>query len=160
MTQWTFWPENDELRAVRFTPAFHRCTDPKGNYGIGDVHMMWMLRVDDWAMAWDVSTDWGLPDAEFRAAAPTCKHPMHRTFPSRGGSGGAVDWHSPVPQYEGHEKRSDSCELTGGPCYVDTGFLLGDELFRLLRIEGDDAVWARLRELLDTARREAPALSR
>lgn len=150
----TPWPDNGENRQVLFTPAYHRCNpDPNVNYGIGSVRMMWVLKHDGWAMTWDVHTDWGMPDEAFKAAAPDCTHIMHRDgYPSCGASGGAVDWHAPVPMYEGQERSQDECVWLGGPCYTDSGFMLGSELFDLLRVEGDEAVWSRLRELMDQQR--------
>ena len=149
------WPHadipGDEQRIVRFRPAFHRChPDPSQNYGIGSVSMLWVLRVGDWAIAWDVHTGWELPDEAFVAAVPDCNHPMHQgSAPGHKVSGGAVEWHSPVPLWEDHEPRADKCPITGAACYGDVGFLLGSELLDLLRTDGDDAVWKRLRSLLD-----------
>lgn len=148
----------DEERVIRFFPAFHRCTDPKGNFGIGAVKMLWILRVGDSAMTWDTFTGWGLPDEAFHAAAPGCEHPRHQeSWPSSDPNGGAVDWHTPFPQYEDHELAQESCPVTGTRCYLGTGYLLGSELFDLLCVEGDDAVWRRLRSLLDETIREAMA---
>jgi hypothetical protein len=150
----------DELRVVRFWPAHHRChPDPTRDYGIASVRMFWALRVGDWAMTWDVHTGWDLPDEAFLAAAPDCEHPRHRTGPppdpgKRAVMGGAVDWHSPVPRFDGHELAQETCAITGAPCYLDSGFSLGSDLFDLLRTAGDEAVWKRLRELLDEARAE------
>lgn len=102
----TPWPlidtPDDELRVVRFKPAFHRCNrDPQKNYGIGSVTMLWVLKVGDWAMTWDVHTDWGMPDEAFKAANPDCIHPMHKSsYPRHKASGGAVDWHSPIPRWD------------------------------------------------------------
>lgn len=154
------WPlpvvPDDELRVVRFKPAFHRChPDPRKNYGIGSVTMLWVLRVGDWAMTWDVHTGWALPAEAFVAAAPDCTHHMHQgSAPSHKVSGGAVDWHSPVPMYDDHEPARDCCPITGAACYTDVGFILGSVLLDLLRTDGDEAVWKRLRELLDERRAE------
>lgn len=160
------WPylevPDDELRVVRFKPAFHRChPEPSKNYGIGGVRMLWVLRVGDWAIDWDVSTDWGLPDEAFRAAAPDCTHRMHRNgYPSMGkASGGAVCWHSPVPMWEDGSPTAEHCPIIGRACYTDNGFLLADEVFDMLRVEGDDAVWKYLRSLLDERRTENASLS-
>lgn len=155
MTKLMGWPDNGEVRQVLFRPSFHRCTDPKGNFGIGDVRMMWVLKHEGWAMTWDVFTGWGLPAEEFKAAAPDCTHPAHRTgYPLHEATGGGVDWHSPVPTYEGQEQAQSACQWLDGPCYLDSGFILGSDLFDLLRIEGDEAVWARMRELMDECRSE------
>lgn len=153
------WPNADvpadEQRIIRFQPGYHRCDQRSG---IGSVTMMWVLRVGDWAMTWDTHTDWGLPDRAFKAASPDCVHPAHqRGYPNGGATGGAVDWHSPVPLWEDHEQARECCPITGTACYINSGFILGDELFDLLRTEGDAAVWKRLRELLDTEKREVTA---
>lgn len=146
----------DELRVIRFKPAFHRCSpNPRTNYGIGSVTMLWVLKVDDWAMTWDVHTDWGLPDEAFKTANPDCTHPMHQTgYPRVGATGGAVDWHSPVPRWDDQAQAQETCPITGTACYLDSGFMLGSDLFDLLCAEGDEAVWKRLRALLDDARGE------
>ena len=153
--EWTYWAESDEQRAIRFTPAFHRCTDPKGNFGIGSVRMMWMLRIGDSAVGWDVHTGWDLPDEAFVAASPGCTHAMHQGgAPNHRATAGAVDFHMPGPRWEGHEPTPATCEFIEGPCYIDTGFLLGDDVFDVLRTEGDEAAWAMLRRLLLETRAE------
>ena len=149
--------ETDEVREIRFTPGFHEChTDPSKNYGIGCVRMTWTLKHGGWAMTWDVSTDWGMTDDAFRSACRDCTHPMHvNGYPSRGKpSGGAVDWHSPVPLFDDQEPTSNECKLVDGPCYLDSGFILADMVLATLRDEGDEAVWAELRRLLDERRAE------
>ncbi len=145
----------DELRVIRFKPAFHRCDpDPAKDYGIGTVTMLWVLRVGDLAVVWEVFTGWDLPTDAFKAAVPGCIHPLHQNGAPgpREASGGAVQWPTPGPQYEGHEGSREPCSITGSTCYVSSGFLLASELLDLLRIEGDDAVWKRLRDLLDEVR--------
>lgn len=158
MANYERWPSGED-RQVIFTPAFHKCSDEPGkNYGIGSVKMLWVLRHEGWAMTWDVFTDWGLPDAAFKDAAPSCRHPSHaKGYPNHKGHGGAVDWHSPVPTYEGQDLAQSRCVWLDGPCYLDTGFCLGDDLFELLCKEGGEAVWAYLRVLLDQSRADVVA---
>lgn len=151
-----------EQRTVRFKPAFHRChTNPSKDYGISGVTMLWVLRVDDWAITWDVFTDWGLPDEAFKAACPDCTHPSHRNgYPLGGASGGTVEWHAPVPLYEDHDPRSDRCPLIDRDrCYGDVGYTLGSEVFDVLRTEGDEATWRKLRDLLDDRRSDAAKIA-
>jgi hypothetical protein len=118
----------DEIRKITFRPAFHRCHDqPHLDYGIGGVSMQWLLKLDGrGAIIWTLLTDWGLPDEAFKAANPDCSHPMHRdSYPLAGRpTPGAIEWHSRAPLAEGQRPLD------------------------LLRIEGDEAVWARLRVLL------------
>lgn len=157
MTDWP-WLEvpSDEQRTIRFIKAFHRCTDPKGNFGIGGVRMQWVLKVGDWAIAWDAFIDQGLSSEDFAAAAPGCTHPSHKDgHPTTGRpaiSGGAVDWHSPVPMYEGHLMSQEACQFNGTACFMDSGFILADDIVDVLAREGDEGVWRELRRLLDKAR--------
>jgi hypothetical protein len=150
------WPRlelPEAERIIRFRPAYHRCTDPKGDYGIGSVHMLWFLRQGEWAVDWDVFTGWELPDEAFALAAPACTHPMHQQgAPTHDVMGGGVGFHSPVPQFEDHPLSQERCPLTEAPCYLDAGYLLGTELLNLLRTEGDEAVWAKMYELLTDLR--------
>ena len=117
--------------------------------------MLWVLRDGQWAITWEVFCHWGLPLEVFTAQSPGCTHPRHLNgYPLAAPDGGAVDWHSPTPFYEGHGLAIDDCPWTGAPCYMDTGFTIGGDLFDQLRIEGGEAVWTRLQELLDTRRNE------
>lgn len=147
----------DEQRTVRFKPAFHRChPEPSKDYGIGSVTMLWMLRVGDWAITWEVFTDWGLPDEAFKAAVPDCDHPMHRNgYPRYKADGGVVAWHMPVPLFEEHEPSDGRCPLIErDECYGDMDYTLASEVFDVLRTDGDEAAWCKLRELLDDRRSE------
>lgn len=154
------WPRvempDDEERIIRFRPAFHRChPDPSKNYGIGSVTMLWILRVGDWAIGWDVHTGWELPDEAFEAANPDCTHPMHQNgAPTHGVSAGAVDWHSPMPRWEDQSRSQECCPITGTACYLDSRFLVANDLLTILRAEGDEAVWKWMREAIDEARAE------
>lgn len=135
-------------REILFRPAFHKCHDqPSKDYGIGGVVMTWILRLDGKAIAWRLLTDWGLPDEAFKAANPGCSHPMHvNGYPSAGrATPGPIEWHRPPADAS---ESSSPCELIGGPCYTrDPWYGGGDILFDLLRTEGGEAVWAKLREL-------------
>lgn len=156
----TTWPRldvpDDEERIIRFRPAFHRChPEPSKNYGIGSVRMHWWLRLGDWAIGWDVNTGWEMPDKEFKAANPDCTHPLHQNgAPTHPVSAGAVDFHSPVPRWEDQSLAQECCPITNAPCYLDSGFLIADDVLTILRTEGDEAVWAWMRSALDEMRSE------
>lgn len=142
-----------DTRETKFLPAFHRCSDnPATNMGIGAVRMLWTLRVGDDAITWEVFTGWGMPGDAFRAANPGCQHVGHkRGMPPLKPTGGAVNWHFADPT--DIDAEGVPCDvIEGGRCYGDVGFLIGSDLFDLLCTEGDEAVWARLRELLTTYR--------
>lgn len=155
---------SDETHTISFRPAFHRCSNERGkDYGVGEPRIIWTLRIGGDAITWDVSTGWGMPAEAFRAACRDCESPRHRNgwpFVQRrdGGtaSGGVVDWHysRPINGDENFGWHYDQCAVLDGPCWADAGYLLGDELFDLLRVEGDEAVWVKLRELLLTTHAE------
>lgn len=143
----------EERREVRFYPAKHRCSsDRSKDYGINEPRIVWALYVDDEAITWELHTGWGMPDEAFHAACPDCTHRVHRNgWPSSKPTGGSVDWHLATPAYD-DQHCVDNCVVRGGRCYADVGYLIGDELFDLLRVEGDESVWDKMRELLLTYR--------
>lgn len=150
----------DETRTIEVKPAFHRCAgNPRKNYGISDPHIVWTLHVGADAITWHLFTGWGMPEEAFHDACPDCTHPRHRgEMPSGEPTGGAVDWHMSTPVLDDH-CRVEHCYVLDGPCYGDVGYLIGDVLFDLLRVEGSDAVWAKLRELLVNYRAEVAEAS-
>lgn len=141
----------EEQRTIRVRPGWHRCDpNPVKNYGIGGAEMVWILQVGDWAITWELLTDWGMPTEAFNAACPDCDHPRHQDgYPRARPMGGAVQWHAPVPMFDGTELVLDECPITGAPCYRDIGYLIGDDLYARLTTEGDEAVWRQMRVLLD-----------
>jgi hypothetical protein len=54
--------------------------------------------------------------------------------------GSFVEFHSPTPQYEGHEPQSTRCDLWP-VCYGNMGYSMADEPTALLVSSGSDAVW-------------------
>lgn len=94
-----------------------------------------------------VSTGWDLPETPQHVRSS-----RHDDYYPRGAY---VDFHSPAPQYEGHEPQSTRCELWPDGCYGDAGYLMADEPTALLVRSGSDAVW----EWLENTYREkfAPA---
>lgn len=146
-----------ERREMSVRPAFHRCDpDPSKDYGIHCAELTFTLHVDDDAISWAVFTGWGLPDDAFQAAVPDCgRHP--HGWPNIEPVGGAVDWHMSTPSFDNHD-RIDHCVVLDGPCYPDVGYLVGSDLFDLLRTDGDEAVWLKMRDLLADYRAEVAAL--
>ena len=87
-------------------------------------------------MTFDVLTGWGI-DA-------TPEH--YRWCNPRPG---AVTWHYPEPPDDVYTSGPNECDLLdSGQCYGDTGFLIADTPWRLLREDGEDAMWAYLATLL------------
>lgn len=57
-----------------------------------------------------------------------------------------LGYHSPVPLYEGQSPMSDCHLLPGRACFYDGSGLMADTPWRLLREEGDAAVWKHLED--------------
>ena len=55
-----------------------------------------------------------------------------------------IGFHWPFPQYRGQEPMDNCHLLDGGHCYYDGSGLNAEEPWRLLREEGDEALWAHL----------------
>lgn len=118
-------------REITFRPAFdRRHEDPKKNYGIHGVDMLWILEGKLGAVQFLVYTGWQLPhikDSEPMAAD--------------------LGYHSPKPRYEGHTPMSGECKhVKGGKCYYDGSGLNADRVLEILRREGSDGVWRELEE--------------
>lgn len=61
----------------------------------------------------------------------------------------AVGQHLKHPPYEGAHK-AENCSITGGDCYGDCSFLIGDErLAPKLLAEGSDAVFAEMEKIFE-----------
>jgi hypothetical protein len=139
--------EFPEGRSVHFRAAFDkRHPEPSKNHGIHGVEITFMLKRGQYAVDWTVFTNWQLPHVTEETLE---KHAddVYRLRLFTQPSGAGVSFHSPVPTYEGQEAR-EGCTITGGVCYSDVGFTLGDSLMPLLIEKGDDAVWAELDRLL------------
>jgi hypothetical protein len=143
MKLWTPYKDGAECR-VHFRPAKHRCITPEGkNYGISSLYVAFDIRRNGCGISWDFSPDIGMSDAAFKAACPDCTHSMHQNgYPARGDAfAGGVGFHCSKPMWNGHDPSSRTCEFTGGICYGDVGWQMGDQAFDKLRDEGEEALW-------------------
>lgn len=53
-----------------------------------------------------------------------------------------LGYHSPIPMYKEHEPLLQTCDvLAGQPCYYDGSGLNGEKPWKILREEGDQALW-------------------
>lgn len=137
-------------RGVLWRPGFHRCDpNPSRNYGISGITVTFVLVRHRTGVTWDLLTTMDMPPEDFVEACPDCDHPMHQ--------GGPPGMRRPVPGgLSIHRPRrsvglavpslcTDDCLITGGPCEVGASFVVGDHLYRLLSVEGEDAMWDALR---------------
>jgi hypothetical protein len=137
-----------EGRSVFFRPAFDkRHPDPHQNYGVHGVEIVFVLRRGQRAVDWTVFTNWQLPHVTKDTLQKYADDPERIELFTQP-SGAQVGFHSPVPMWDSHEP-SEGCTITGGKCYSDVGFCMGSELMPLLIEKGEDAIWARLEELLN-----------
>ncbi len=125
---------------VEFRAAF----DSRGEgAGIGGLALLFWLRGPLGAVSWELLTGCFLPETQTKWIDRSC---LNGNKPSAG----AVDWHSPVPLYDGQEPRLDCLLLGPGvPCYGDSGYLLGDEAYKALAGGAEAALWLFLREKYD-----------
>lgn len=128
-------------REIKFRPAFDkRHADPKKNYGIHGVDMLWILKGPVGAVQFLVFTGWHLPHiiAEWEQDAKehpvTGKQLMCQPIPAD------LGYHSPTPVYDG--QQCNECDLLPGKkCYYDGSGLNAEPVFKLLVEKGDEAVW-------------------
>lgn len=134
-----FRRKNRLERRVEFEAAFDkRHPDPRKSYGIHGVTLRMYVIGKRGAVQFVVFTNWHLPhvqkEMDARGDHLLC-HPMPAD----------LGYHSPVPQYDGHESCRDDCELLGGrPCYYDGSGLNAKRIYHVLLSEGGDGVWREL----------------
>lgn len=118
---------NDDLRHdIRFRVAFDkRSPEPNKNYGIGDMHIIFLVIGPKGAVQWLIGTGWYVDSA--------CKHLMgfarNSLTDQRRPNGWDLGYHSKEPKYE-DQSPMDQCDICE-PCYYD-----GSSLNAELPIEG------------------------
>lgn len=122
-------------------PCVHgstRCgSNPNYNHGRHNTEMLMTLRSPVAEVTLTVGTGWYLPET-----------PANVRLDDRP-SGRAVEFHSSMPQYGGHEPQGSTCDLWP-VCYGNFGYTMADEPTALLVRKGSDAVW----EWLESAYRD------
>lgn len=118
-------------REITFRPAFDkRNTDPKKDYGIHGVDMLWVLKGYHGAVQFIVYTGWQIDGIQDSQVCPA-----------------DLGYHSKKPMYHGQEPMTNKCAHLGGKkCYYDGSGLAAEELFRTLKTKGSDGVWAELEQ--------------
>lgn len=117
-------------RIVTVIPAFdRRHKDPSKNYGIHSAELRMVLKGSKGATQFVLYTGWHL------------KHVREGSFVSDP-LPADLGFHSPIPQYTGHEETSIECPyVDGGRCYYDGSSLQADTVFDALVSGGSEAVW-------------------
>ena len=134
------------IKKVKFIPAFDkRNTNPKKNYGIHGVDILFTLKSKKGVIQFLIYTNWQLPNVqkEFDNRPPDPKFPYLFHEPMAAD----IEYHSYKPIYEGQEPSTNSCSLLGGkPCYYDGNSMKAEEYFNILRTGGDKKLWEVLAE--------------
>jgi hypothetical protein len=126
-------------RIIKFRPAYDkRHTDPKRNYGIHGVELLFLLKGEEGAVQFVLYTNWHLPhvqkELELKSSHIHC-HPMPAD----------LGFHSPKPMYEGQTSLTEDCEyLDGKPCFYDGSTMNAERVFNVLLEKGDEGVWSEL----------------
>lgn len=126
-------------RIVKFIPAFD---EREKGYGIHGVDIVFVVKGEEGAVDFVLSTNWQLPHVQAAEnAKPLNKFPymFHLPLPSWIGA------HSPKPLYEEHTVGCDKCGyLDDKPCYSSGSVTNSTDYFNVLVVEGDEALWKKL----------------
>lgn len=122
-------------RIVEIDPSFDK---RKSGYGIRSAMLRMILKGDEGAVQFVMSTGWYLESINLGLGS--MRDPM----------GFDLGYHSPKPMYEDQGNVMDDCPyLDGKPCYYDGSSLRAMEVTKLLIEKGHEAVWAYLEEEYD-----------
>jgi len=118
-------------KIIKFYPAFDkRNPDPKKNYGIGTVIILFVLKGKEGAVQFKMHTGWYLPGIE-KIDKPQAWD---------------LGYHSYSPMYDGQPVIQDNCEwLDDKPCYYDGSTLNAKPILDILIREGCESVWRELK---------------
>lgn len=127
-------------KRVIFKPAFDkRSPDPRKDYGVHGVEIVFILKGEQGAVQFLVYTHWMLSHVQKELDAKETDHLFCHPSPAD------LGYHSYVPRYEGQASITDNCEtLDGKPCYYDGSGLGAIPIYQVLLKEGDDGVWREL----------------
>lgn len=138
---------------VRVTPAWDkRDPDPRKNYGIHGVDLVFILKGDKGAVQFGLSTGWLLPETiGLSGDTHETLYNYNRMLHAAGRSADLypmpydLGYHSPKPMYEG--QPSLDCDLVPeGRCYYDGSGLNAYNAFAVMLREGGDGLWKYLEE--------------
>ena len=128
-------------KIIKFTNAFDkRNNDPKKDYGVHGVNIIFILKSNKGAVQFIIYTNWHLPNVqkEFDNKSPLSDMPylFHQPIAAD------IGYHSYVPIYDGQTQITDKCEwLNNKPCYYDGSSLQAEKYFNILREGGDKKLW-------------------
>lgn len=121
-------------RMVVFEPGWDkRDPDPKKNYGLGSAGIKFLVRGEKGAIQFYLYAGWYPHLLNDRNGDP---RGLWKPMPID------LGYHAYEKQYEGQSVVSANCPyLDGKPCYYDGSSLQADEPFKILVVEGEEALW-------------------
>ncbi len=136
--------DGEFTKIIEWTPAYdRRHLDPEKNYGIHGMNLRFILSGPKGATQFLIYTNWMLLENRKRWDEQVDAY-LCQPMPAD------VGYHAYTPQYDGQELISPSCEcLDGKPCYYDGSGMNAEALFDEFVANGEDAVWAWLKEKYD-----------
>lgn len=137
-------------RITEVHPAYDRRKDPKGNFGIHNAVMLFVLKGKHGAVSLSVSTGWHLPHVKKEQEQRIVhdiqygKNLSHAPLLGMEGQGTEYCVHSNVRRSE-HEYARHDCEYTAnGDCYGTAAYGYAETLFDILVADGTDGLWVQL----------------
>lgn len=122
-----------------WTHAARTVEEHGGNDGM---QIIFTLSNGERAITFGVFTGWQHPKVDERQK----ENGIEQYRPKA--EGGAVEFHTPFPQYPDQD-CDDDCLLVEGSCYRGIAYTLGEEIFETLRVDGLDAMWEHLYEEIE-----------
>ena len=152
-------------REMKISPGYDHRDEPGAHRGAHGCDLWLALRGPDGAIAARISTGWMsnplagrlIPGAgeQRRRGKPGLDFGSADSYPS----GGFVGAHS-LELREGFSPDAEACGwIDGAPCYIQGGFLIADEILKLLTTGGSDAAFERLGELYQAWIVDAPLVA-
>ena len=135
-------------KVIEFTPAYDkRHTNPKKNYGIGAVMIVFVLKGKKGAVSATFGTDWFMESTikEYREKGNTNLPPpiVLRGKEDLGVRGWDIGVHNPVKQYDSQKERDCPWTKTG-KCHYDLSGMRAEPYGKALIEKGSDEIWKML----------------
>lgn len=131
-------------RIASFRPGFICPVKGAHSHGQHGMDLCFGLRRNRHGLLFTIFTNWGVdwesPHVGDEKLEPLfcLPQPAQMTF------------HSSKPMYEGQELSGGNCIITGGDCYADSGYLIGEPTFKVFVREGEDAMFKRMEEIFES----------